>query len=83
MAEGESLLKKDLVGFENYICKTVVHDLKCPLNCNQFGALVSFAYNVGTSSNGFRISKLYERLADNCNYKVKKLIIILFYSSYR
>ncbi|CAO3588379.1 unnamed protein product [Absidia cylindrospora] len=68
-AEGESLLKKDVSGFESYICKTVVHELKCPLNCNQFGALVSFVYNVGTSSNGFPRSKLYEDLAANCNYK--------------
>ncbi|SAL97085.1 hypothetical protein [Absidia glauca] len=68
-AEGEALLKKDLSGFEKYICQTVTHQLKCPLNCNQFGALVSFAYNTGTSANGFRISKVYEQLQAGCNYK--------------
>lgn len=71
-AEGEALLKKDLSGFERYICQTVTHQLKCPLNCNQFSALVSFAYNTGTSANGFRLSKVYEQLQAGCNYKVRR-----------
>lgn len=71
-AQGEVLLKKDVSGFEKYICQTVTHQLKCPLNCNQFGALVSFAYNTGTSANGFRLSKVYEQLKAGCNYKVRK-----------
>ncbi|KAI8097433.1 uncharacterized protein BX664DRAFT_383721 [Halteromyces radiatus] len=68
-AEGAALLKQDVASFESYICNTVTKQLKCPLNCNQFGALVIFAYNVGISDNGFRASKIYEQLADNCNYK--------------
>ena len=43
-AQGEALLDKDLVTFETCVC-----DLPnaSGLNINQFGALVSFAYNSG------------------------------------
>ncbi|ASY63622.1 Phage lysin [Sinorhizobium sojae CCBAU 05684] len=42
-AEAERLLKADLVEFEAGVRKLV----KVPLNDDQFGAMVSFAYNLG------------------------------------
>lgn len=42
-----TLLKKDLVKFENY-----VNSLKICTNQNQFDALVSFSFNVGTAALG-------------------------------
>jgi lysozyme len=45
-AQAESLLKKDLVRFENGVRQLV----KVPVNSNQFSALVSFAFNVGTGA---------------------------------
>ncbi|MGL5950289.1 MAG: lysozyme [Cetobacterium sp.] len=44
--KAEDLLKKDLVRFETAV-KTVV---RVKLNQNQFDALVSFSYNVGTGA---------------------------------
>ncbi|KAI9930761.1 hypothetical protein ASPWEDRAFT_39645 [Aspergillus wentii DTO 134E9] len=43
-AEGQKLLKKDLAGYESCVCKL---DNAKELNANQYGALVSFAYNSG------------------------------------
>ena len=45
-AEAEALLDKDLRTFRNGVKRLV----KVPLNENQFGALVSFAYNLGLGS---------------------------------
>lgn len=45
-AEAEALLDKDLQTFRNGVKRLV----KVPLNENQFGALVSFAYNLGLGS---------------------------------
>lgn len=45
-AEAEALLDKDLQTFRNGVKRFV----KVPLNENQFGALVSFAYNLGLGS---------------------------------
>jgi lysozyme len=59
-ATGQALLKKDLAKFEAAVCSAVKKQ-KCPLNCNQFNALVSFTYNVGIS--GFQNSKIYEHMA--------------------
>lgn len=42
-AEGEAILARDLVKYENAIRNYV----RVPLNDNQFGALVSWCYNVG------------------------------------
>lgn len=42
-AEGEAILARDLVKYENAIRNYV----RVPLNENQFGALVSWCYNVG------------------------------------
>lgn len=44
--EAEALLDKDLQTFRNGVKRLV----KVPLNENQFGALVSFAYNLGLGS---------------------------------
>lgn len=44
--EAERLLKADLVNFESSVNKLV----KVPLNQNQFDALVSFAFNVGSGA---------------------------------
>ncbi len=44
--QAEKLLKKDLSTAENAIQEQV----KVPLNSNQFSALVSFVYNVGTGN---------------------------------
>lgn len=43
-AEGKKLLAKDIKSFENCVCKM---DNAKDLNANQYGALVSFAYNSG------------------------------------
>lgn len=45
-AEADELLDKDLQTFRNGVKRLV----KVPLNENQFGALVSFAYNLGLGS---------------------------------
>lgn len=45
-AEAERLLRADLTGFERDVAKLV----KVPLTDDQFGALVSFAYNLGARS---------------------------------
>ena len=45
-AEADELLDKDLEKFRSGVNRCV----KVPLNENQFGALVSFAYNVGIGS---------------------------------
>lgn len=45
-AEAEALLKQDLSRFEKGVRSLV----KVPLNTNQFSALVSFTYNVGTGA---------------------------------
>lgn len=45
-AQAESLLKKDLLRFENAVRSLV----KVPVNSNQFSALVSFTYNVGSGA---------------------------------
>ncbi|KAL5363318.1 lysozyme-like domain-containing protein [Aspergillus floccosus] len=42
--EGAALLKKDLAGYEKCVCEM---DNAKYLNANQYGALVSFAYNSG------------------------------------
>lgn len=42
-AEAIATLKQDLAGYENSVNKLV----KVPLNANQYGALVSFTYNLG------------------------------------
>ncbi|KAG2171602.1 hypothetical protein INT43_008328, partial [Umbelopsis isabellina] len=60
-AEGQKLLQQDLAGFEKTVCNAVKTQ-NCPLNCNQFNALVSFTYNVG--SGGFLGSKIYEHMAN-------------------
>lgn len=45
-AQAESLLKKDLTRFEQAVRNLV----KVPLNSNQFSALVSFTFNVGSGA---------------------------------
>ncbi|RIA96722.1 Glycoside Hydrolase Family 24 protein, partial [Glomus cerebriforme] len=45
-AEGEALLKKDLVSYE----KCVDSLTRVPLNSNQFSALTSFTFNLGCGS---------------------------------
>jgi lysozyme len=45
-AQAESLLKRDLLRFENAVRSLV----KVPVNSNQFSALVSFTYNVGSGA---------------------------------
>lgn len=55
-AQAEMLLMRDLSRFE----QSVERSVKVPLTDNQFGALVSFAYNVGTSA--FEGSTLLKKL---------------------
>lgn len=45
-AQAEALLKKDLIRFEQAVRSLV----KVPLNSNQFSALVSFTFNVGSGA---------------------------------
>eukprot|EP01137_Pigoraptor_chileana_P018186 Opistho-2@77279 len=54
--QGETILKDDLVSFE----KCVGDAVTSPLNRNQFGALVSFAYNLGCGT--LRSSTLLKRI---------------------
>jgi lysozyme len=42
-SQAESLLLKDIAEYEEYVAKAVNSDI----NINQFGALVSFSYNLG------------------------------------
>jgi len=55
-AQAEALLRQDLVRFENGVRNLV----KVPLNSNQFSALVSFTFNVGTGA--FANSTMLRRL---------------------
>src|SRR5262249_46356321 len=52
----DELLDEDLVRFEDAVSSMV----KVPLNDNQFGALVSFAYNIGVGA--FSDSTLLKKL---------------------
>ena len=45
-AEGAEILVRDLAQYEGY----VKHRVKAPLNENQYGALVSFTYNLGPAN---------------------------------
>ena len=49
-------LRRELLKTGRVVCRLVV----CPLTSNQFGALTSFAYNVG--SGNFKASTLRQRL---------------------
>jgi lysozyme len=57
-AEGEALLKKDLKTFQNCISSQIKDSIK--LNANQYGALVSWAFNVGCGNS--KSSTLIKRL---------------------
>jgi len=54
--EAETILKRDLAAVE----ADVLRQVKVPLNANQFGALVSFTFNLG--SGNLRKSTLLKRL---------------------
>ncbi|WP_323012884.1 lysozyme [Devosia sp.] len=54
--EAEAILKRDLAAVE----ADVLQQVKVPLNANQFGALVSFTFNLG--SGNLRKSTLLKRL---------------------
>ncbi|MBT9313073.1 lysozyme [Leptothoe kymatousa] len=55
-AQAESLLKTDLTRFE----KSIIQAVRVPINDNQFAALVSFTYNVG--SGAMKSSTLLKKL---------------------
>src|SRR5690606_31851608 len=55
-SEADALLRKDLDRFE----RSVSSHVKVPLNDNQFAALVSFSFNVGTGA--FQKSTLLKKL---------------------
>ena len=57
-AQGEEYLKADLIAFERYL-----NGLGLALNQNQFDALVSFIYNVGTGN--FYSSTLLRKVRAN------------------
>ncbi|KAL2206119.1 lysozyme [Sarocladium strictum] len=50
VADGESLLRDDLTRFQN--CITLDTTSNVVLNANQYGALVSWAFNVGCGNTG-------------------------------
>ena len=56
LEEGQELLMEDVDKFEKSVTKLV----KAPINDNQFSALVSFAYNLG--SNNLRKSTLLQNV---------------------
>jgi lysozyme len=56
MAQASALLRHDATGFEQVVANNVL----VPLNQNQFDALVSFAYNIGSA--GFLRSSAVSRL---------------------
>lgn len=60
-ARGEQLLKNIVIAFE----EEVAFSVRSELNQNQFDAVVSFVYNVGTGN--FRISTLLKRINENPN----------------
>ena len=60
--QAKAYMQNDLKSFE----QTVNNTVKVPLNQNQFDALVSLAYNIG--SNAFKNSTLVKRLNEG-NYK--------------
>lgn len=62
LAQAEALLKSDLKVYENAVDKAV----KVPLNDNQFAALVSLCFNIGTSA--FAKSTLV-KLLNQSNYR--------------
>ena len=57
--EAKEYMRHDLIEFEH----TVNSSVKVPLNQNQFDALVSLAYNIG--SNAFKSSTLVKKLNTN------------------
>ncbi|KAG7125477.1 Endolysin like protein [Verticillium longisporum] len=57
-ANGEQLLRDDIAGFQN--CITLQTASSVVLNANQYGALVSWAFNVGCGAT--RTSTLIQRL---------------------
>lgn len=57
-AQAEEYLKADLIAFENYL-----NGLGLALNQNQFDALISFIYNVGTGN--FSSSTLLRKVKAN------------------
>ena len=57
-AQAEEYLKADLIAFEKYL-----NALGLPLNQNQFDALISFIYNVGTGN--FSRSTLLRKIRAN------------------
>ncbi|KAK0701197.1 lysozyme-like domain-containing protein [Apiosordaria backusii] len=59
-ANGKKLLAEDMARFEK--CITNLSGSKVTLNLNQYGALVSWSYNVGCSLNGAEGSTLMSRL---------------------
>lgn len=62
-AEAERLLRADLTGFERDVAKLV----KVPLTDDQFGALVSFAYNLGARA--LALSTLLKRINAKASLK--------------
>ena len=56
--QAEEYLKADLIAFEKYL-----NDLRLAINQNQFDALVSFIYNVGTGN--FSSSTLLRKVRAN------------------
>ena len=57
-AQAEEYLKADLIAFEKYL-----NDLRLAINQNQFDALVSFIYNVGTGN--FSSSTILRKIRAN------------------
>ncbi len=60
--EGLNLLKKDIVGFEDCVCN--LPNAKA-LNANEYGALVSFAYNSGCGG----VSRYWRSAMEQKNFK--------------
>jgi len=73
MAEAEEILRRDVERFAQSVAAALGKDVMQRLNENQFGALVSFAYNVGIGN--FRRSSVFRAVRDGRYDDVPRLLM--------
>ncbi|GEM_PF-1370340 len=72
-AEAEEILRRDVQRFARQVAEALGEDVMRRLNENQFGALVSFAYNVGIGN--FRRSSVFRAVRDGRYDDVPRLLM--------